>query len=56
MTAKIVITYNDGVHKGKQVVTTETWEGNAIPLAKLIKVMEADGMALSKYNKEYKKQ
>ena len=40
MSVKITMTYDDGTEKGKQVITTEIWEGNVLPLAKITKVLE----------------
>jgi len=35
------MTYEDGSDHGKQVTTTETWEGNIIPLAKIYAAFES---------------
>jgi hypothetical protein len=49
MTVKIILKYNDGTDQGRQVVTTEVWEGNTIPLAKIIKAMQS---VRSEYNEK----
>jgi len=41
MTVKITMTYADGTDHGKSVITTETWVGNTIPLAKIYKALES---------------
>ncbi len=35
------MTYADGTDHGKSVTTTETWEGNIIPLAEIHKAFES---------------
>ena len=40
MSVKITMTYDDGIEKGRQVTTTETWIGNVIPLAKITTLFE----------------
>lgn len=40
MTVQIILKYNDGLDHGKDVIISEIWEGNIIPLGKIYEFLK----------------